>query len=231
MNYELVTWPGSTPEQSFISGYGKVKSHIYPWNTCDSCVDWLCTAHYLAPSVICLIKAQVFLWGCIQCLPPFALPMIPPCTGSKDCCSCCHIEDGADGTMFTLPQDTKLNICETEKCTGKISNTMHFVSCIQFYSYLICDCSKVWPNFAVGHIMTLSHLDYMASNFRTTQQMMNWKGYENKWLWSNQATILAFVWREWGKPWKISVLAEIWTQYLPNTSLEHYCYINLFSVT
>jgi hypothetical protein len=44
-------------------------------------------------------------------------------------------------------------------------------------------------------------------------------------------TILVFVWRDWGKPWRLSVRiagvpAKIQTEHLPNTSLEHYHYTN-----
>jgi hypothetical protein len=35
--------------------------------------------------------------------------------------------------------------------------------------------------------------------------LMNWKGCGKKLPWSNSGTILAFFWRNWGKPWNISV--------------------------
>jgi hypothetical protein len=62
--------------------------------------------------------------------------------------------------------------------------------------------------------------------------MMNLEGFGRMQSWPKQGTTLAFVWRDWGKPRRISViiasvLAQSKTKHLPNLSLEHYCYTNL----
>jgi hypothetical protein len=58
--------------------------------------------------------------------------------------------------------------------------------------------------------------------------------FEASKLWPNQSTMLAFAWRDWGKPQKASVRiatvsANIWTKHLPTTDLQHYQYANLLS--
>lgn len=57
------------------------------------------------------------------------------------------------------------------------------------------------------------------------------KGFGRKQIWLDCGNILAFAWRDWGKPWKTSVSraevsAEIQTECLLNASLQHYCYMN-----
>jgi hypothetical protein len=52
------------------------------------------------------------------------------------------------------------------------------------------------------------------------QWTMNWKGYRRKWCWPNWSTLLALTHRDWEKPQKASILAEIHIDHLLNTSLE-----------
>jgi hypothetical protein len=60
-------------------------------------------------------------------------------------------------------------------------------------------------------------------------RMVNWKGLGRKWLWPNQDTATTFSWGEWKimKSLSQGSPAEIWTQLIPNTSLEHYLCIGL----
>jgi hypothetical protein len=50
-------------------------------------------------------------------------------------------------------------------------------------------------------------------------------GFRWKRSWLNRGSILAFAWRNWGNPCNISIriafiLAEVWTEHLPNISLR-----------
>jgi hypothetical protein len=63
--------------------------------------------------------------------------------------------------------------------------------------------------------------------------MMDWKQFGRKRSWRNPGTLLEFSWTYWRKPQKIpigiaGVPAEIRTEYLQNTYLEHCVYSSLF---
>jgi hypothetical protein len=65
-------------------------------------------------------------------------------------------------------------------------------------------------------------------------QMMNWRGSGRKQSWPKQDTNMAFDWNDRGKSWKTcvrtaSVPAEIRTEHLSDTSLEHCLYTKLFT--
>jgi hypothetical protein len=74
-------------------------------------------------------------------------------------------------------------------------------------------------SFSTWIIITVSNTNYVVSDVTK--------------IWNESAVTLDFALRDWGNPWNKSVMtasvqARITIEHLPNTSMEHYFYTNLF---